>query len=388
MIRLTYSLEIITPCFLGGATPDSSAEIRPPSIRGQLRWWFRVLGGFKSLAEKGLSLRQQEELIFGAAADNDTQAGLLTVRTHGLAPSDDVRDDTGMRASVYDDRRYFLFPLRTERDGTRHSRAVFNADIAAKSPMFNLTLIWRGQPSLKDDVAKLVQVFAELGSLGFRGRRAMGALAIRNSSISLDAALDAFTNRAAIDIRSLPCNDDGSHSIDVLARWLKRWKAHGRSGDHAGNTTNTQLPPLNVGFEWALRDHDEGYGVAGGIPTGAPRTHGKTPKGSSGDTYRPALGLPVVQGTSRGKVFWYPEHNPAKAHGNPNYRGEGRFASPVILRPHKNSSGWRALVIFVDAKQWNPNDPVYLNGTSKSVSLDLYNQMKADSQLQSFPSPP
>lgn len=36
-------LEFITPLFSHGAT--DVAEIRPPSIRGQLHWWFRLLGG-------------------------------------------------------------------------------------------------------------------------------------------------------------------------------------------------------------------------------------------------------------------------------------------------------------------------------------------------------
>jgi hypothetical protein len=40
----TYRLEFITPLFSRGAY-DDRPEIRPPSIRGQLHWWFRALGG-------------------------------------------------------------------------------------------------------------------------------------------------------------------------------------------------------------------------------------------------------------------------------------------------------------------------------------------------------
>ena len=63
MTRQTYDFEIITPCFCAGANP-AEAEIRAPSIRGQLRWWFRVLGG--SAAE--------EASVFGSVA-GDTGAG-------------------------------------------------------------------------------------------------------------------------------------------------------------------------------------------------------------------------------------------------------------------------------------------------------------------------
>lgn len=63
MIRQSFDLEFITPCFCAGANP-AMAEIRAPSIRGQLRWWFRVLG----------SSAVQEAAVFGAVA-GDTGTG-------------------------------------------------------------------------------------------------------------------------------------------------------------------------------------------------------------------------------------------------------------------------------------------------------------------------
>lgn len=58
---------------------------------------------------------------------------------------------------------------------------------------------------------------------------------------------------------------------------------------------------------------------------------------------------------------------------------------PIILRPHKDAQGnWHALVIFVDAKKWPAGKQVFLNGQPRSVSLDLYDAMKADPQLSDF----
>lgn len=57
MTRQTYTLELITPCFCAGANP-AEAEIRAPSIRGQLRWWLRALGGNAA----------DETAVFGAVA--------------------------------------------------------------------------------------------------------------------------------------------------------------------------------------------------------------------------------------------------------------------------------------------------------------------------------
>lgn len=159
MIRFSRELELITPCFLGGAEPNARAEVRPASIRGQLRWWFRVLGGFKSLSGRGHNLRQQEDLIFGGAADADSHAGLITIRTSGLASTGAVRDDKGMDATIYNERGYLLFPLRaTDQGRTSHARAVFNPDLQSHCPTLTLTLLWRGKHSLRNDLECLVQV--------------------------------------------------------------------------------------------------------------------------------------------------------------------------------------------------------------------------------------
>ena len=67
-------------------------------------------------------------------------------------------------------------------------------------------------------------------------------------------------------------------------------------------------------------------------------------------------------------------------------KAEGRFASPVILRPHRAADGtWRALIIFIDSKQWPVGQKVFLNGSPRDVSPDLYNAMKADPSLTQFP---
>ncbi len=39
-----YKMTCLTPCFCAGAD-QTKAEIRAASIRGELRWWYRALGG-------------------------------------------------------------------------------------------------------------------------------------------------------------------------------------------------------------------------------------------------------------------------------------------------------------------------------------------------------
>lgn len=74
--RETVDLEIVTPCFLGGA--QGTAEWRAASIRGQLRWWFRAVAG---AAYRGnlVEVRDAEDLLFGSTE----RGSLLRLRTFG-----------------------------------------------------------------------------------------------------------------------------------------------------------------------------------------------------------------------------------------------------------------------------------------------------------------
>src|SRR5205823_1602619 len=43
--KLTVRLSAVTPLFIGGAEPNDRAELRPASIKGLLRYWYRALDG-------------------------------------------------------------------------------------------------------------------------------------------------------------------------------------------------------------------------------------------------------------------------------------------------------------------------------------------------------
>jgi CRISPR/Cas system CMR-associated protein Cmr1 (group 7 of RAMP superfamily) len=74
MNKKIYNLEFITPCFCAGAE-QTVAELRASAVRGELRWWFRVLGG---------SGREEDE-VFGGVRGNSPTASSLWVRARALA---------------------------------------------------------------------------------------------------------------------------------------------------------------------------------------------------------------------------------------------------------------------------------------------------------------
>lgn len=347
MTRKTYKIDIISPCFCSGADASKQAEVRAPSIRGQLRWWFRVLGGFKSLA--ALPLAEQEASIFGSTAGDDGVGSKLIIRVKPPAGQTLAGSIRYPEPSMGSSEGYLLFPLRNQ------------ARMKSSLTEFSLEYVWLGPRALGEDIEALISVFVHLGSLGFRGRRAMGALAFHlgdSTGVSLRDALKRFNTPQGINVRTLG-TDQSERMTSVLAGWLKEWRSHGRTGS---NPREMKYP----GFYYAKKDHDTGAAVLG-------RTDPPVP----GATYRPALGLPIVQffSRSRGKVNW--EFGDKKS--------PGRFASPILLRPHRDASGaFHALVIFVESRKWPENHPVHLNGLKRPVSLELYEKMKADEVLSDF----
>jgi hypothetical protein len=188
---------------------------------------------------------------------------------------------------------------------------------------------------------------------------------------------------------------DWRSTATELLRWYRSWRNHGQMSRRWDKRAQvwTVIPAAQQaqnraqqGFPYARRDHNEGLDVQG---TGARTSDPEHPKGKQGETFRPALGLPIIQfysslgddrrgplSRSRATVNWEFSDGEQK----------GRFASPVLLRPHRDAQGrWHALVIFVDAHRWPDGKKVYLNGQERAVSLELYEAMKHDPALQPFP---
>ena len=63
MVKQKVSLEIITPMFMGSSNPNE-AELRAPSIKGVMRYFYRA-----TMAEEIHSLRQKEFNLFGGVLE-------------------------------------------------------------------------------------------------------------------------------------------------------------------------------------------------------------------------------------------------------------------------------------------------------------------------------
>lgn len=134
-------IKILTPCFCAGAK-QGSAEIRAPSIRGQLRWWYHALGA-DARAEKRL---------FGGV-HGGTQSSAVVVRAY---------QESGITEQSV------ILP---------HKRIGRRSAISADSTI-NVLLRQRlaDDPNAFDRALLALRAWALLGGLGFRANRGAGSL--------------------------------------------------------------------------------------------------------------------------------------------------------------------------------------------------------------------
>lgn len=182
MKRETFQIEIITPCFCAGAD-QSKAEIRPASIRGQLRWWFRLLS----------REHREEAKIFGAVdGDDECSSASLCVRVSDFKPGPKWEVPALNQNSPENYVWHYASVSGTSGRGAKGPRWASQAVLSPGST-FRLELIWRRALSsaLKAKFDLALKAFLALGTLGLRSTRGLGSIHCKTAVYddSLKAAL-------------------------------------------------------------------------------------------------------------------------------------------------------------------------------------------------------
>lgn len=157
MIVQDYHIRFITPCFLGGADAGK-AELRASSIRGQLRWWFRCLGGNL----------EEEDFLFGSVRENAHHSSKIVVRIAEMTHYGDPNWYKSIPAQGMQPLTYLLgfFCGRTGRLSPKGGIPPGSSSM--------VRLYFKAAPSPKLNGA--VRAFFSLGAMGFRATRGAGAI--------------------------------------------------------------------------------------------------------------------------------------------------------------------------------------------------------------------
>ena len=346
---------IVTPMFIGGGDKQEAPEIRPPSIKGALRFWWRALQWGDCLNSQNqdvsaalIELHKQEAVLFGAAAKDEAYGQgkvLLKVKvskvgglkfTHNKSPRSPSQAYL-LGQGLYHFKKYDL-----------------HASITANQS-FKVVL------KLHDDVdassiKKALLLFGLLGGLGSRARRGWGSVAIKALSytntekqieqISIPhnketfkhclselltniptslPPFTAFSQLTQIHISEESTNAEGL--LTSVGAQMQRYRSYGKAGGDGVHKVNGQVAEQNF-----KNDHDLVYDFANKKPI-------------TKHPHRVVFGLP---------------HNYFLSGGNTqvDVNGESfsRRASPLLIHIHQFPNGDCIAVHTLLTSQFLPQD--------------------------------
>jgi CRISPR-associated protein Cmr1 len=152
MQRVSFECEVITPMFLGGA--EQQPELRAPSIKGAMRWWFRATD------PEG---KKNEARIFG----NTDNRSLFRIKCMGLSIK------TAASSSIFSSARmgtsYMGYGLRENNRGHIKTNSTFCLD---------LEFFPNCDRDSRQSVLRALWAMLMLGGLGGRSRRGLGSIGV------------------------------------------------------------------------------------------------------------------------------------------------------------------------------------------------------------------
>ncbi len=216
--RIELDCEIITPMFMGGS--DQNAELRAASIKGLLRYWWRVSSGWQFHSDT--EMYSAEAKLFGSPDDNSGRSRVivevvpgtgLTADKSGFRKLENIKHPEVNNGRV--DPLNYLAGM-----GLIHFRKGILHSYFSPGGHFELTIT-----APPEDVRKMLLLFKAFAAAGSRSRNGWGSLNIlakkgfsespESSAASLQTTIKPFTETFSCDY---------PHCLGADAKGLLLWQ--------------------------------------------------------------------------------------------------------------------------------------------------------------------
>lgn len=161
MDTITFHCRVITPMFLAGAD-GQTPELRAPSIKGAMRFWWRALNGHKGEKE----MRLAEEYLFGGVLKDGAKRSKVTV----MVSQQNVKTGSLPRSSSDKEKNpgihylWYTIPMNNDRPG------IWEGGFSVQLSSFDRNAL--------EEVSLAFWTLANFGGLGTRARRGAGCFKI------------------------------------------------------------------------------------------------------------------------------------------------------------------------------------------------------------------
>lgn len=341
-MRLKAVYKMVTPGFVGGADPHQTAELRLPSIKGQLRWWWRALAWAEY--SEGLSyIASGEAALFGSAKSGRGQLSLWVddrkaeVLTSGQILMNGAGNVAGQGT------RYLGYGVL--RPFGNHAGELLRPAIGPKSTIEIVGQIRAGGSSSSLDLLRRAfEALGTFGGVGTRSRRGFGSLVLSEfewdgESVTLPSNLEDLNTR----IRSIVNRNGSTPPYTAFSQASRVVVVSGRRDPlDMHNVIGSELLRYRgwrgIGEQRFRSDHDLMNGVASG-------------QAATSHPGRAVFGLPHP---------YYFSSTRKKATVKP--AAHNRRASPLLIHIHRFPSGGSAAVLTFLPSEFLPNGEELLVG--------------------------
>ena len=356
---VTARCELITPMFGGGVKPgevDREMPIRASGLRGQLRFWWRLLHRHRT-GKESADLFAAESALWGGISSEGPRASRVTLQikqatkrapgdlSASASPSSAPGSVQVVSKSKLDLPAYALILERGE------DPELLNAGYT-----FDLVLRFRQAPprQQQEEVLEALRWWASFAGVGARTRRGLGAVKVTGDDVELTpVTADEVEARGGWMVTGQPASN-------ATEAWKKAVCALQRFRQGAGVGRNRGQGQFPGRSRWPEPDTIR-------CATGTHATMHKPEHRARGFYPRAAFGLPIV-------FHFKDKDDPRDQVLNPG--GHDRMASPLILRPWFDGQRYRPIALLL---------PGWKERLSVSVRLDPPGA--ATSSLSASPKP-
>lgn len=176
MKTITFECETITPMFLSGAD-GKTPELRPPSIKGALRFWWRAMNGDKDLK----TLKKEEVEIFGGGGEKAKRSNLiirvipLQVNTYSfekIESSKSVTSNNRPMPAI----KYIGYGLYDFINNSKNKKYIEG----------NWSIEFKYNPIYENDLKNVLSVINLFGCLGSKARNGFGSIQLTRKGDGFD----------------------------------------------------------------------------------------------------------------------------------------------------------------------------------------------------------
>lgn len=335
--QLVYQVKLITPMYGGGAIagePDKAMPFRTRSLRGQLRFWWRVAmmgaqavdGAGQPVAHDAKNWRQKERDIWGGLTADSTWASKVGLHIDQIKDINTVHCD-----KVIAQNPKLGYALFSGKSNQRED--VVGQEVIDAGAQFRLTVTVT-DPALLDTVHQTIRYWATFGGIGARTSRGLGAVCVTQNLA--DGGTRVLCVLPATVLAENFNGGGAANAITVSVKGaIKPFVAP------AVHRTATQAWAIGIGKLWQFRQAP----VLARHPPGGDRIPGLSfwPKA---DTVRDATG------------GYTPPHKPLSTRKGLGRIPEADFGLPIVLKFKDGPKGASDKIGYDPAmREILPDDP-------------------------------